>query len=205
MNIHKYLLENAAINWQDVAHMHVWSDGGRHFRSAMGISTIGVRSLDFIARLGGHKHVPPTVQVSFGLPAHFKNQCDGQQAVLRSSLTEAAKSEVISDIETMADRCRNLHEQFSKTSRRMPAIHHEYMPAEAKDDFVAKHLFQFSPSSFLELIGLCQSWHFKLNDSRRREKLLWKSPQKRLTAINFCATMLPGSNPQLNRQPCRSA
>ena len=120
MAVHQHILDKAGIDFSQVAHMQVWSDGGRHFRSACGISTVATRSLEYICRLGGKKDLP-SCQTNFGLASHFKNQCDGQQAALRKALESAAQSETISDIATMIDRCRRLYAEGASRSEHMPA------------------------------------------------------------------------------------
>ena len=73
----------SAVRWEDVQDCCVWSDGGRHFRSNGGIATTSMTLMQHMCTFStatAHGH---SVDICFGVPAHFKNLCDGSQAHLR--------------------------------------------------------------------------------------------------------------------------
>ena len=199
---HRYVLQNAAIEWSRVAHFVAWSDGGRHFRSAAGISSLLVRSLEFICRLGGFAQIAPNATCVFGTPPHFKNACDGQQAVLWSMLAEASKSEVVSDIRGLMSCFRRLYESSSASSCRMRAHWHDFFPDSSKSDFCAKHMWQFTSASFLEPITVSQSYMLRLNDIRRRSAPLYTNAFNQMAAVKFSSLLLPGRPAAAGKHVC---
>ena len=69
-----------------------WSDGGRHFRATVPISTMLVNGMAALCSRS-EIQIPHEVQVNFGVPAHFKNTCDGAQAHARHGLDEMARTQ----------------------------------------------------------------------------------------------------------------
>ena len=106
-----------------------WSDGGRHFRAACPISTMSARGVEMLCRhsdVTDHCH---TVDLAYGVPSHFKNQCDGAQASLKGLLAEVCKKRKVSTIEDMVQLCRMKYEEYAKDPKRKtryPAVFHHF-------------------------------------------------------------------------------
>ena len=189
MSIFKHWLQHHA-RLEMVQDICWWSDGGKHFRSVVPISTMGVRGIEALCQHSSHDEALHTFDINFGVPQHFKNQCDGLQAHVKELVSEAAKKIVISDIETMVPACRFLHEDYSSKPKvkRMRTTWIDYFPEETRGDF-AKWCVRFKASAFKEQISVCQAWSFRMNDKRRRANLM-DSAGLKYSYIDFRAAML---------------
>ena len=203
-SIHDFVCTHL-ISWADVANAEIWSDGGKHFRSAAAISSATCRVMQKICTEGRHRDINPTVEVCFGVAAHFKNQCDGAQSGLRAALVEMTKKELINSPQMMINCCRAIYQEFMDRSgpgSRMVAHWHDYTPELPKDQFVRDKMWTFAPKSFCEQISCCHSWSLRLNDTRRRGRPLFVNHAGVLKAVNFCAQMLKGARPTGDRTVC---
>ena len=172
----------------------VWSDGGRHFRSNQGIASMSMYLMKSMCLGADMPRHCPTSKIVFGIPSHFKNVCDGMQGHLRYCLDEAAKLRVVSSVQDLIRECKNVWESHSvDSSDCLPAHFHDYFPACSKAEFVASHLWQFSPSSFREGIAVSQCWSTTLNDVRRKTNPCFQDKAHILKAVNFKANLLPAS------------
>lgn len=171
MHIFEYALKHL-VDWRPVRDLCWWSDGGRHFRASVPISTMAYRGLIHLcshSEVVGHNH---TVDLNFGLASHFKNAADGAQASLKGMLSEAAKTEpTISTIPQMLDRCRAIYDLHVEGSRigRMSCRFHDYFPEVERSTFISDFCVQFRSFNFKEPIGVCQSWKCRLNDKRLKK------------------------------------
>ena len=192
MHIFEYALKHL-VDWRPVRDLCWWSDGGRHFRASVPISTMAYRGLIHLcshSEVVGHNH---TVDLNFGLASHFKNAADGAQASLKGMLSEAAKTEpTISTIPQMLDRCRAIYDLHVEGSRigRMSCRFHDYFPEVERSTFISDFCVQFRSFNFKEPIGVCQSWKCRLNDKRLKKNVGFESDGRCLTAMNFGAAML---------------
>ena len=133
------------------------------------------------------------VGINYGVPAHFKNACDGAQAHAKAALTEMSKKSVISTLSQYVERAQQLYAEFQDrpgATQRMPSIFHLFWPRENKHEFVKSWCRQFTPASYKEQISICQSWVGRLNDTRRIPNPLFEDKHRCLTAIKFSARML---------------
>ena len=192
MYIWKHIMENL-VDLGPVQDICWWSDGGRHFRGTLPISTMAVNGISYLCQKSRHTAHQHTVDLNFGIPSHFKNQCDGAQAQARGILDEVAKKETVSTVPAFIEASRRLYEEYvgDKTrAPRMAATWHDFFPTTERKDFVHDFCKQFKSPSFKEQVSVCQSWSCKLNDVRRRATPLYENERKVLTALDFKASML---------------
>ena len=177
------------VNLEDTEDIVWWSDGGRHFRAAMPIGTMLVQGVRELCAHSKHK-VLHEMSINFGVPAHFKNSCDGAQAHARAALTEMAKTKTIKTLEQYVAGATELYSEFSEQSSRMPARFHLVFPTTPRKDFVASYcrLFKTLP----EQISVCQSWSLRLNDIRRRGNPVFENSARVLKALTLRANMISG-------------
>ena len=134
-----------------------------------------MQQLCALSKFTTHLH---TCDINFGVASHFKNLCDGSQAHLRSALSECAAMKTMSDIPEMISRCAVLYSEYSADPHkppRMPAEFHDFIPLQAKPEFEAEHMWQFTASSFREPISVSHAFQFRLNDIRRRKNCGFKN------------------------------
>lgn len=190
----RYLLQEAC-KLDDCEDLVWWSDGGKHFRSCVPLATMVCQGLSALCSRSSQV-CTHQVDINYGVPAHFKNCCDGAQAHAKAALTEMARGEVVSTLEQYVQRAQKLFGEYSEAvggDRKMPCRYHLFWPAEEKSSFVKTYCRLFAPSSYLEQIGVCQAWSGRLKDIRRRDRPLFETAGDRtLTAINFTARMLSG-------------
>ena len=119
-----------------------WSDGGRHFRSNISISTMAVRGVEMLGQRSHQDRHNHQMDISFGVPSHFKNHCDGAQAHLRHLLSEVAKTRVVSSIDKLIPTCRALYDEFKSDPMRptrLPAHFHDHSPLDDRGKFVEEY------------------------------------------------------------------
>ena len=124
MTVWQWACENL-IDWQGVKDMHFWSDGGRHFRASVPIATMTARGCEYMCRRSEQASHCHEMKLSFGVPSHFKNHCDGAQAAIKSLLREVTKEATVSDTDTMIRLIQEKYEQYSADGgrkKRMPAF-----------------------------------------------------------------------------------
>ena len=124
---------------------------------------------------------PPSVELNYGVPNHFKNLCDAAHGHLCDALSQACKTRVVSDIDQMIVHCRALYEEYAadpKRAGRIPATFVNYWPDAPRAKFVDEYCLSWTSSSFKEPISVSQSWSIRLNDNRRRgneiAKKIWE-------------------------------
>ena len=171
----------------------IWSDGGKHFRSACAISTVATRTLAKLCAEGSAEVRCPAVDIVFGIPAHFKNMCDGAQSHVRRGLAEIAKRELVSDIPQFIEKSAELWQTYQADPRRpsrLSATWVDFFPTVHKSNFVEQFCIQFHRSAFTEQISVCQCWTLRLNDQRRRGNPLYVDKKNVMTGVKFYASML---------------
>ena len=101
--VFRTLLEDF-VDLSTVSNIQVWSDGGSHFRCGTTISSLAVHCLQ--ALMDAHaikKEIVYTVSQSFGVPCHFKNDCDREFAYLRGLMRRGAARMEITEIKELVD------------------------------------------------------------------------------------------------------
>ena len=74
---------------------------------------------------------------------------------------------------------------------RFPAVWHDFFPAKTKQKFLLEDTWHFSPSSFKQGISVSHCWQARLHDIRRRKNVCYLDKDRKVTAVNFSAAMLP--------------
>ena len=159
----------------------------------MPISTMAAQGVHYLCQKSSHIKHQHCIDLNFGVPSHFKNQCDGAQAHARSILDKVAKKETVSTIPKFIESSRRVYEEFvadRKRAPRLPATWHDFYPCDEKEKFVAEFCKSFKSASFKEQISVCQSWSCRLNDIRRRKNPLYENAEGQLPALDFKAAML---------------
>ena len=177
-----------------------WSGGGKHFRGQVPLATMICNGIEQLCTKSGLRY-NFEVGINYGVPAHFKNACDGAQAHAKAALSEMSKKEVISSLEEYVERAQRLYADFQDrpgATTRMPARFHLFWPREQKSKFIADYCKQVTAASYKEQIGVCRSWSGRLNDTRRIGRPLFADKNRVLTAINFSARML--ASQKLNKE-----
>ena len=193
MWIYKQLI-NEVLNFSGVDHLQIWSDGGRHFRSSVGISTQLSQGIASLCLRSDRVHTTHEVSCNFGLAAHFKNACDGAQAHARNLLDEMAKGQIIKSIDSYVHEARKLYDVYAADPTRPPRMKATWkvvFPTESRKDFCKEWLKCFAASSFRESIMVSQCYSAKLNDVRRRGNPLFVDRYSNYTALNFRCPLLP--------------
>jgi len=190
---------NSRVNLKHSQEMVWWSDGGKHFRSNMGLSTLGIRSLEALPDkshvVKGDPRLLPSSSVQFGVAKHFKNICDTLFSFFNQCVTELAKSIELTDAHAMLTHMSCLWEQHRQTAiaegrePRTPATFIDFFPQQEKNKFEDEYCIQLQKHCFREAIGVCHSWVFRLNDCRRRANLKSHDGTK-FTAIDMKARMV---------------
>ena len=90
MGIFEYYLKNL-VCWDDVEQLQFWSDGGRHFRASVPISTMGLRGLQHLC-LKSKAVCPHSVSLNFGLASHFKNHVMASKLRSKSYLQQRQRN-----------------------------------------------------------------------------------------------------------------
>ena len=80
LSVFRHWMERADLS--QTRKLQIWSDGGPHFRCNRSISTLSIKGLEAIMKAhGDHDNAKEKinfeVENSFGVPQHFKNECDG--------------------------------------------------------------------------------------------------------------------------------
>ena len=138
----------------------------------------------------GHNH---SCELNFGVPAHFKNACDGAQSHLRQVLAEVTKTKTISDISAMVKECETVYNEYAadpKRVDRLPAVFHDFVVDEDRTSFCRDWTLSFTEGSFPEPISISQSWSCRLNDLRRKHNPTFMDGFRTLTALRFSANMI---------------
>ena len=195
MALARFLLNNV-LQLETARRIDWWSDGGKHFRSVSSISTMILQGLQTLATKSKVRSFTPVFNISYGVPSHFNNCCDGCHSAIRAMVSEIAKEVTLSTLPQLHKALQVLHEErrsIPPGPRRpapLPMVFHDFFPAEARPDFVKSFMTCFRPASFLEAVGTCQSFEGKLNDRRRIGNVGYLSGANIYTAIDFKACML---------------
>lgn len=204
MTIMQHFLDTH-VSWGAVREVVVWSDGGRHFRSRQGISTVLMMCLDRMCKAwdpAGHRLLP-SAKCCFGVPAHFKNLADGKQAHLRQCLKEAASAVLISDLSQFIAETRKIWQQHSAISGKPVPNFVDWFPTKSKHDFMTQDMFEFHANSFREAIGVCQCFAACISDVRRVPRPTFQDSGGKLTAVKFKSSMLPRNERVTAERQCQ--
>lgn len=192
MFIWRYIVRNL-VDLKPVKDLCWWSDGGKHFRGNLPIATMCVNGVVELCEKSNHVEHQHIVDLNFGIPSHFKNQCDGAQAHARGLLDEVAKKRVVSTIPDFIATTKALYEEYKadpKKPPRLQATWHDFLPDIDRDVFVTDYCIRFKPSSFKEQISISQAWQCRLNDIRRRKNPRYVNAKGLFSALDFKASML---------------
>jgi hypothetical protein len=182
---------------EEVDTISQWSDGGPHFRCNRSLATISSIGCERLLLAHGpirtrKEKTLYTVDLPFGVPAHFKNNVDGDFSYVRSLVAEAARDKPVLTIADVVESCRRLDAE--NISRRglgaRDYVFIEYFPPWSKDSMI-KWSRKFTPQSFKVGIRSCQAFQAKTNDCRRVGTLFGTGVRANtLTAIDFRSSML---------------
>jgi hypothetical protein len=175
-----------------ITKLHGWSDGGRHFRCNRSISTISVKGLERLIEIAPvARQNNFELEDSFGVPKHFKNECDGEFNHLRRMLKELSAKTTVSDIPQVVNLWRDLDAEYAakKKNPKRTASFIDWVPTWSRKE-MEEYSVQFKPASFTEGIMTSHSFLARLNDKRKTVLRGAGENNNKFTGIDFKAVMV---------------
>ena len=159
------------------------------------MSTIAIRGIEALAaERNADDRVNYMQEQNFGVPAHFKNEADGEFSYLKGLLAEISAKTSVSEIPDMIARLRVLHAEYEADIPNPKRDLHfiDFMPKWTRPEMQAWSI-KFAAKSFRVPIRQCQSYSARLNDVRRHSSLLGTGVRSNtFTAVDFRSNCISG-------------
>ena len=157
------LLERVSFDWAQQATL--WSDVGRHFRSARAISTLGyevpTRCRNAVANM------PIALNLKFGMPRHFKNPIDRFLGGQKARIQIFAKDCKINTVGELTAAQQAMYDVSVAAGTKLEREHFiDFLPAVDRKTFLESTKV-FTRKSQQQPINSCFAWTFSCVDKRR--------------------------------------